>query len=276
MSPRTISAVLCLVLVPAALARADDEVYSNSDTEHAGQLGAKLVENIFADQKHIWTSPFHANHDNAKWWLLFTGATAALIASDHTTINTFRNAPTQISYGNNLSKVGSAYTVVPVTAAFYLGGVFTHDAKARETGVLGAEALVDALIVQSVLKPIAGRSRPNATRDKNEWFDGGASFPSGHAIQSWALASVISHEYSDRKWVPWVVYGAAGVVSAARFTAQQHYASDIVAGGAMGWFIGHYVVNHHGEHVGHGGKPKLAPIMSPSTRTYGISLAFAR
>ena len=38
--------------------------------------------------------------------------------------------------------------------------------------------------------------------------------------------------------MPYVAYGLASVVSAARFTAQKHYASDIVAGAAMVWFIG--------------------------------------
>ena len=273
---RFFSVVLVFVLTPAGQALASDDTYTNSDTERPVALGRKLVGNILIDQKTIWTSPFHANRKNAKWWLLFGAGTAALIATDHTTIDTFRNAPTQIRWGNNISRVGAAYTVVPIAAGFYLGGAFTDNAKARETGVLGAEALVDSLIMQSVLKPIAGRSRPNAVTDRHEWFDGGASFPSGHSIESWALAAVVAHEYRDRKWVPYVAYGLATVVGAARFTAQQHFASDIVAGGAMGYFIGRYVVESHGEHVGHGFKPKLAPILNPSARTYGIAVTLTR
>ena len=245
-----------------------------ADTENPEPLLKDLVGNILKDQKTIWLSPFHANRQNAKWWLLFGAGTAALIATDHETINTFHNSQGQVQAGNDISRVGAAYTVVPITAGFYIGGLITDNAKARETGVLGAEALVDALIVQSVLKPIAGRSRPNAATDKHEWFDGGASFPSGHAMQSFALASVISHEYGDRKWVPWVAYGLATTVGAARFTAQQHFASDIVAGGAMGWFIGRYVVTH-GEHVGHHRKAQFAPILVPSARTYGVSVSLA-
>ena len=48
------------------------------------------------------------------------------------------------------------------------------DPKAREVGVLGAEALLDSLIVVSVLKPIAGSNRPNAKDDQGNFFDGGA------------------------------------------------------------------------------------------------------
>src|SRR5260370_9970372 len=59
---------------------------------------------------------------------------------------------------------------------------------------LGGEALLDSLIVVQVLKPIAGRNRPNSKNGAGNFFDGGAAFPSGHAIESWSLASVIRSE----------------------------------------------------------------------------------
>ncbi|HEY3841084.1 MAG TPA: phosphatase PAP2 family protein [Bryobacteraceae bacterium] len=205
----------------------------------------KLPLDVFSDQKAVWTSPARMNRNTAKWWIVIGAATAALIATDQHTITTFENAPTQLRWGNNISYVGSAYTVVPIAAGFYVVGALAHNHKATKTGYLASEALLDGLIVQEVLKPVAGRNRPNAPHEKQEWFEGGASFPSGHAIASWGVASVIAHQYGQHKWVPYVAYGLAGVVGAARFTAQQHYASDIVAGGAIGWFIGRYVVHHH-------------------------------
>ena len=58
---------------------------------------------------------------------------------------------------------------------------------------------------------------------------------------------MIAHEYGHgSKLVPIVVYGLAATVSTARYAAERHYASDIVAGGAMGWFIGDFVYrNRH-------------------------------
>jgi membrane-associated phospholipid phosphatase len=214
------------------------------------------------------------NRNSAKWWLVMGAATAALIATDKHTINTFENAPTQVRWGNHISNIGAVYTVIPVVAGFYVAGTVVDDPKARETGVLGVEALLDGLILQEVLKPIAGRNRPNAPHDKQEWFEGGASFPSGHAIESWALASVVAHEYSDRKWVPFVAYGLATIVGTARFTAQQHYASDILAGGAMGWFLGRYVYQTHQDHARHTRRltPRIAPLIQPSAGTYGLAL----
>jgi membrane-associated phospholipid phosphatase len=222
------------------LAVAADPALRAADPSDSSLL--KLPVDILSDQKAIWTSPLHMNSNSARWWIVMGAATAALIATDQQTIKTFENAPTQVRWGNNISYVGSAYTIVPIAAGFYGVGSLVHDDKARETGFLAAEALVDGVIVQQVLKPLAGRNRPSALHEKQEWFDGGASFPSGHSIASFALASVVAHQYRQHKWVPFVAYGLATAVGAARFAAQQHYASDIVAGGALGWFIGRYVV----------------------------------
>lgn len=255
-----------------------DRIYYPGDTERVKPLARKLIGNIWLDQKEIWTSPFHMNRSNAAWWIGFAGVTAALVATDHKTSTLLANSQGQVRWGNNISNIGASYTLIPVVAGFYAFGAIVDDPKARETGVLGAEALLDSLIVVSVLKPIAGRNRPNIGEDKGEFFDGGASFPSGHAISSWALASVISYEYGHTKWVPIVACSLAAVVSAARFSAQQHFASDIVVGGAMGWFIGRYVWKTHQDHAihNHGVHAQVVPQFAPSSRTYGVALMLSK
>ncbi len=256
-----------------------DRIYYPGDTESVKPLARKLVGNILLDQKQIWTSPFHMHSGDAKWWIGFGAATAALIATDRRSSNALENSKGQVSIGNTLSRIGTSYTLLPVVAGFYTFGVFGEDPKAREVGVLGAEALLDGLIVSSVLKPIAGRNRPNAADERGNFFDGGMSFPSGHAIESWALASVISYEYGHTKLVPIIACGLAGVVSVARFTAQQHYASDIVAGGAIGWFIGRYVWKTHQDHAihPHGGvRAQVVPEILPGSHTYGVALMLSK
>src|SRR5262249_20688843 len=53
------------------------------------------------------------------------------------------------------------------------------------------------------------RPRPE-TKDTNISFGrGGDSFPSGHSIQSWALARVIALEFPDNKAVPILAYSLA-------------------------------------------------------------------
>jgi hypothetical protein len=46
----------------------------------------RMPRYILDDQKAIWTSPFHTHKSDIKWWAIFGGATAALVATDHLTV----------------------------------------------------------------------------------------------------------------------------------------------------------------------------------------------
>jgi len=78
-------------------------------------------------------------------------------------------------------------------------------------------------------------------KNAGDFWGGGTSFPSGHAIQIWSIASLVAHEYRQNMIVQVTAYSLAGIVSASRVAAQKHFASDVVLGGTMGWFIGRYV-----------------------------------
>lgn len=250
-----------------------DLIYYPGDTEHPWPLIKKLGQNVLLDQKAIWTSPFHIRRRNAKWWIGSAAIAGALIATDRRTIRTFENSPAQIRWGNNISHLGAPYTVLPVMVGFYTYGAVFDNQKARETGILGGEALLDGLITVEVMKVAFQRNRPNAQEHPGNFWGGGASFPSGHSIEVWALASVIAHEYRNRKFVPYLAFGLASIISGARFAAQQHYASDIFVGAAGGFFIGRYVVNTHEAHAGHH-HGIITPIVQPADRTFGLSYSF--
>ena len=262
---------------PNPLGDARDRIYYPGDTEHAKPLAEKMWGNFLLDQRAIWTSPFHMRTEDVKWWAGFGGVTAALIATDKDAA--LHPNPSAVTWSNGVSNIGTSYTLAPVLAGFYGFGVLRDNPKAREAGILGAEALVDSLVVTAVLKPIAGRNRPDSAREPGYFFDGGSGFPSGHAMQSWAVASLLSYEYGHTKLVPILAIGLASVVSTARFTAQKHYASDIIAGGGMGWFIGRYVWKTHQDHAIHPhGKIQAvwAPRISPATASYGATLELIR
>jgi len=266
--------------IPNPIEDRRDRIYYPGDTESIKPLSRKLGGNILLDQKDIWTSPFHMNRHNAKWWILFGGAAAGLVVGDHYTQHRIDHSPGQVSVGDNISRAGAVYVVLPEVAAFYSVGVVADKETARETGVLGAEALLDSLIVSEVLKTAAGRRRPDSATEPSEFFDSGASFPSGHAIESWALASVIASEYHAKPWVPFVAYGLAGAVSVSRYVANRHYASDLVTGAAMGWFIGRYVYHTHMDHAIHrhpaAAAPFIMPEIEPGTKTYSLALVWGR
>ncbi len=137
--------------------------------------------------------------------------------------------------------MGQYYSVYPFAVGLWVLGRETHDEKLARTGALSAESLIDAAIVGNVLKEVARRDRPLQGDGGGHFWKGGTSFPSGHSIEVWSLASVVARRYGNHKWVPWVAYGCAAAVSAGRVAGRQHFPSDVLAGGAMGFFIGWHV-----------------------------------
>ncbi|MGA2329715.1 MAG: phosphatase PAP2 family protein [Bryobacteraceae bacterium] len=278
--------LVCLLLAASAAFPWGAGAAGGDRTEEAESLRPlvkRLARNIGQDQKRIWTSPFRITRKNARWWLTFGAATGLLIATDSRTSRQLPNTADQVAFSRHVSQVGAVYTLIPTACGLYLSGLLAHDAKLRETGLLGGEALADALIVSEVLKLAAGRQRPLEADGGGHFFHAGTSFPSGHAIESFALASVISHRYGNRKAVAVLAYGLAGLVSASRFSARKHFASDILAGGAMGWFIGRHVSETHQDRSRAKRPPARAwlapqviPQVQPAARSYGISLVWHR
>jgi len=214
----------------------------------------RMPKYILQDQKAIWTSPFHTTKEDAKWWALFGVATGVLIATDKHTVNAFPNSSTQVSVSKWGSRFGAAYFLVPMSAGFYFIGTGEHNDRLRETGLIGFEALINSNIIVEVLKIAGDRARPLEAGGKGRFEDSSSGrwssgFPSGHAISTWSLASVVAHQYPHPLIIPIIAYGLATTVVVARVGARQHFPGDVVAGSAMGWFIGDYVYGrrHNGE-----------------------------
>jgi membrane-associated phospholipid phosphatase len=255
----------------------------------------RFFADIVRDQRAIWTSPFHVGRGDAKWLAPLGVSTLALMASDQET-GELSDSRERISVSKDISFAGSIYSTGGVAAAFYLAGRATGNARARETGRLGGEALIDTALVYSVLKNVSQRPRPTRDGAHAEFFDGGHSFPSGHAASAWALATVIANEYHGRRAIQVGAYGLAAAVSVSRYTGRNHFLSDILVGGAIGYGIGRYVYKtHHDpsldasaadvsqEDEAEAGRetarsklaPFVAPVFSRALREYGLTLSWS-
>jgi len=204
-----------------------------------------IPKNVLHDQKAIFTSPLHINRENAKWWILFGTATGTLIANDQRISDTLPQKTFLTRPSTWASRIGADYSIYPLWATFYFVGKAGDNPRARDTGRIGIEALIDADITVNILKLVTQRPRPENRGDNVGFFKGGDAFPSGHSIKSWALARVAAREFPEPKIIPILAYSAAATVSLARFGGRRHSASDAVAGAAMGFFIGDYVYSHH-------------------------------
>lgn len=244
-------------------------------------LEHEFLKNILHDQKSIWTAPFHLERSDMKWVIPSGIGLMALFTTDRITGDEIFEANGQVNLSRHISKAGSIYGLGAAASTFYLIGRKKGDYRARETGLLSAEALVDSMIVEGVLKGVTERARPLDGVERSEFFDGGNSFPSGHATQAWAVATVIANEYKHRPAVQIAAYGVASAVSVARFTGHKHYLSDVVVGSALGYGIGRFVFNaHHREPPASDGAitksawPLITPQYNRQARQYGVALTW--
>ena len=279
--------VLTAVLLSIAFAARGQTIPAATPTpipSPTPSLEKEFFKNILRDQKAIWTAPLRLDRTDAKWMVPSFIGTGALMATDRITGDevaelNLTKASRVISYA------GSVYTVAGVAGTFYLVGRIKKNDRARETGILTAEAALNSVIVDSALKGISQRVRPQDGEDRSEFFDGGSSFPSGHAILAWSTATVIANEYNDRPVVQVAAYSIATAVSIVRFTGEEHYLSDVLVGSALGYGIGKYVytarhrkkVNSTDDDSGLTSSrwPAINPRFNRGAREYGIGLTWS-
>jgi membrane-associated phospholipid phosphatase len=206
-----------------------------------------LAKHLANDQRAFWTAPAHFRVKDLEWITPFAGATAAFMVSDSWLSK-------QIPLGQiDRSKKFSDYatfSLIGAGAGSFFFGHLTGNDRMSETGLLSGEAALNSTAVAYLLKNVMQRPRPYLDNGNGTFFKGGSSFPSEHAAIAWSVASVLAHEYPGTL-TQILAYGLATGVSATRVTGQQHFASDVIIGSALGWYFGRQVYrSHHDTSLG--------------------------
>ncbi len=149
---------------------------------------------------------------------------------------------------NGFRTVGDA--ALPVNAGLAAAGYFFRKSdegnKLFQTSLVSLEAQMLAGGITQVGKFVIGRNRPNRDPQGNSYepFQRlNQSLPSGHSTQMFALAAVFSEQYSLP--VQLLVYSLAMGVSAERVYHNKHFASDVLAGSAIGYVVGKALAWRH-------------------------------
>ncbi len=206
-------------------------------------LEKKLVPDVLADQKALWTRPFQPKATDINWFVPLAATTSLMIGSDNSIEAKLPTGTSFIKRSQTFSNVGVAW-LVATGGGIYLWGGLEHDTHARETGILSAEAVLDSLAVDSAMQLFTGRQRPGQGNGKGRFWQGGNSFPSEHAAVAWSVASVLAHEYPG-PMTEFLAYGAASAISVARVTGRDHFASDVLVGSVLGWYLGREAYRTH-------------------------------
>ena len=233
----------------------------------------RCLKDIVTDQAGIWTSPLHIRAKDSVWLMPFAAATAVAIHYDAKTQQELGVDRSRIDTSNTISQFGATYTLLGEGSALYAIGQLTHNDHLAETGRLGAEAVIDAMLVSEALKFATNRERPDEGNGTGGFWAHGTrtfsdSFPSGHAIETWAFARVVASEYPNTL-TRVGVYAFATAISVSRVTSRRHFPSDSLAGSVLGYFIGGYVIRHHAADLG----LSVLPVVDARTHAYGLTLA---
>jgi len=207
-------------------------------------LSPGIVHQLMSDEKTIWTSPLHVKKSDAKWLLPLTAATALAFTKDQQISEQFDSHPSFEKKSLTFSQIGGPLATFGAAGGLLAIGKMTGNEHMAGTGLRGVEALTLTQGLMHAMKLITDRRRPGDGGNGGFW-SGGDSFPSGHAMESWALATVVANEYKDKPLVKFGMYGLAAAISFSRMSAERHYASDVLVGSAVGYLIGKFVVRQH-------------------------------
>jgi len=183
-----------------------------------------LFPNMVSDQKQIWSFP--ARLVQGQNWIptaAVLGTTAGLLALDPVEAHYFRSTSSFHGFNNVFTGNATVVGTIVAPASLYVIGFVRKDSKMERTALLAGEAVADAEIVTTVLKDATKRVRPAGFPAQgnlyDSWFEssgsllrGNGSFPSGHTIAAFSVATVIARRYGNHRWVPYVGYGMAAIV----------------------------------------------------------------
>ena len=213
-----------------------------------------LPGNFLQDQKNMWLFPLKLGEGHH--WLpttLIVGVTAGLIATDPQTMPHFRQTDAFSGFNRVFGGTSSAGIIAAVPATFYVASLIRKNSYDQSSALLAAEAVADDTVLIVAMKSITRRQRPDEIAVNGNYSDTffqshqsvlgtGSSFPSGHAMMSFSVATVFARRYRQHRWVPFVAYGLASVISFSRVTTGAHFPSDVVLGAALGYAIARFDV----------------------------------
>jgi membrane-associated phospholipid phosphatase len=176
--------------------------------------------------------------------------------------------------GRWYDRVGPDRFALGTAGVLAAGGLVLQRRDWTRTSVRVVEALVYTKAVTGIAKSVINRSRPFVgsgplTADPGA-FSGAhdkLSMPSGHTARAFAVASVLAHR-AGRWYVSVPAYGMAASVGLERVRSGDHWLTDVMVGGALGYLIGRSVAASPPT----SGEISYTPILS--TRRVGLSIRF--
>jgi PAP2 superfamily len=246
-----------------------------------------LFKRVFTDQKFLVTRWWpHELHNPA--FAASLGVGLAMVIQSGATEGGGRDLAWESGISNStgsgvqgvshgFTRLGNGTTVAAILGITYLSSRRAHDDRLAEASSLATESLFDAGIWIEILKLATARVRPNQP-DAGSFFhyksSENGSFPSGHSMGAFAVASAFAESYRDKPWVSWFSYGMATLVGASRLALGRHFPGDVIVGAVLGSSIGRGVVARSREE-----SPRtqgtIVPVVGSEGRGVGVGWSYS-
>lgn len=239
----------------------------------------KLPGLLWDDTKAVATAP--GAWTSTDWKTLGLGAAAVLgtaLILDRTLDDASKRNRTSSrdKLAKDLAQPGGTGGLILLGAGYFGFSLLDKDEPRSVIVDMG----VATVLAQAAILPLKyglGRARPQDERGAHDFrpFRSQDSFPSGHAAQAFAMASVLSMRTSE-PWVGWCAYGVAGLIGVARLETRDHFASDVVAGALVGTVMGRAVVRVNQGIRSRMGRAEfhITPAFSPGFKGVTLSARF--
>lgn len=214
------------------------------------------------------------------WWRLTAvlGAGALLYALDQKIHDWSqdRRTPATEDWARFGSNLGNGLFLGGLIASLYVGGEIFDKRGLRKTALLSLESWLTAGAFVTGLKAITGRARPYTGMGSHHFkpFSFSSdyySFPSGHAVSAFAVATVIADQ-TDFVLVDVLAYSLSTLAVASRVHESKHWASDVFIGAAIGFIIGKKICSLHREQDKK--NVQLGFCLSPNVKGMIIKISF--
>lgn len=216
------------------------------------RLNKAYLKSYYSDGRGVLLAPL--NWEKKEWITFgaFAATSLALYQADHE-IYQFIHRNKSITgdwvSSNLLEPIGRGVYTLPLLGLFYAIGAGADSERAENIALTGIKAMIISQVYVQVAKNLFHRQRPYQNKPVNArlwdgpfvWKKKHTSFPSGHSVSAWSVATVFALAYNEKKGVGMISYGLASLTALSRINDNKHWASDVFVGSAVGYFIGRQI-----------------------------------
>ena len=243
-------------------------------------LNLKAFPNTFDYLKKTAVAPLDFNSsDWNKFGLIMLGA--GICYTQDTKVRNFfqdNRTPELDGVSRFFMNFGEGEFTIPIAAVLYIYGDYHDDVKYKRAALLGVESMVVAAILTAGIKITLSRPLPNSALPYNTWYSSwdysfeDLAFPSGHTSSAFAFATIISTEFSDDPAIPIISYTIASITALSMVEQDQHWASDILPGAALGYYTAKKIESLQPRKSSQGRREASNFIFFPMVSGDGVSL----